>query len=53
MLTDDPGRRVVVLSGSADPDDIAKAEAAGACGYLTKEHIADRLVPGVLAAAAV
>jgi DNA-binding NarL/FixJ family response regulator len=53
MLADEPGRRIVVLSGSADPGDIANAHAAGACGYLTKDRIADELVPGVLGAAAV
>ncbi len=52
MVADDPSRRVVVLSGSADPDDMAKANAAGACDYLTKERIADELVPAVVAAAA-
>jgi DNA-binding NarL/FixJ family response regulator len=51
MLADDSGRRVLVLTGSADPDDIAKAREAGAVGYLTKERIAEELVPGVLAAA--
>ena len=45
------GLQVLVLSGSADQADIARAEAAGACGYLTKENIADDLVPKVLAAA--
>ncbi len=52
MVADEASRRVVVLSGSADPDDMAKAKAAGACGYLTKERIADELVPAVVAAAA-
>jgi DNA-binding NarL/FixJ family response regulator len=47
-----PACRVVVLSGSADPDDMEKAERAGAVSYLTKERIADDLVPRVLAAAA-
>ena len=42
---------VLVLTGSADPDDVEKALAAGADGYLTKERIADELVPRVLAAA--
>jgi DNA-binding NarL/FixJ family response regulator len=51
MLRDDAARRVLVLAGSADPADRAKAEQAGAVGYLTKEQIADELVPGVLAAA--
>jgi DNA-binding NarL/FixJ family response regulator len=44
--------RVVVLSGSADPDDIEKAHEAGAHSYLTKENIANELVSSVLAAAA-
>ena len=52
MVADEASRRVVVLSGSADPDDIDKARAAGARGYLTKERIADELVPAVVAAAA-
>ena len=50
MVEDDGGRRVVVLSGSADPDDFERARAAGACGYMTKELIADRLVPEILRA---
>ncbi len=45
-------QRVVVLSGSADPEDMEKARQAGAFAYLTKDRIADELVPGVLAAAA-
>jgi DNA-binding NarL/FixJ family response regulator len=44
--------RVVVLTGSADPDDVEKAREAGAHSYLTKERIADELVSSVLAAAA-
>ena len=51
MLVDDAQRRVLVLTGSADPSDRMKAREAGAVGYLTKEQIADELVPGVLAAA--
>ena len=51
MLGDDAARRVVVLSGSADPADLDKARAVGAFGYLTKERIATELVPEVLAAA--
>ena len=43
--------RVVVLSGSANPDDMERAQQAGATSYLTKERIADDLVPRVLAAA--
>jgi len=52
MIADDARRRVVVLSGSDDPDDVAKARSAGAVAYLTKERIADELVPSVIAAAA-
>lgn len=51
IVADNADRRVVVLSGSADPGDIEKARASGASGYLTKDRIADELVPGVLAAA--
>lgn len=51
MLADDAARKVIVLTGSDDPADRAKAHDAGAVGYLTKERIADELVPGVLAAA--
>jgi DNA-binding NarL/FixJ family response regulator len=51
ILADCGERRVLVLSGSADPDDIAKAAEAGAWGYLTKEKIAAELVPRVLDAA--
>jgi DNA-binding NarL/FixJ family response regulator len=51
MIADEATRRVLVLSGSANPDDIEKATATGAYGYLTKERIAEDLVPRVLAAA--
>ncbi len=43
--------RVLILSGSADPNDIARAQRAGASAYLTKEKIAEDLVPQILAAA--
>jgi DNA-binding NarL/FixJ family response regulator len=52
MRGDDDGRRVFVLSGSNDPADMEKARSVGACGYLTKERIADGLVSEVLSAAA-
>jgi DNA-binding NarL/FixJ family response regulator len=51
ILAEKASRRVVVLSGSADPGDMEKALAAGASRYLMKDRIADELVPGVLAAA--
>lgn len=50
MVAENGGRRVVVLSGSADPSDLARARDAGARGYLMKEHIADELVSEVLRA---
>jgi DNA-binding NarL/FixJ family response regulator len=53
IVSGDGRRRVVVLSGSADPEDIARAKEAGATGYVLKDDIADHLIPGVLAAAAV
>jgi CheY-like chemotaxis protein len=52
IVADEITRRIVVLSGSADPGDIDKAREAGAVAYLMKDRIADELVPGVLAAAA-
>jgi len=51
MIAEEPRRRVVVLSGSADPDDVAQARSAGAVAYLTKERIAEELIPSVIAAA--
>jgi two-component system invasion response regulator UvrY len=51
MLQDDTTRRVLVLTGSADPRDRKKAREAGAVGYITKDQIAEELIPGVLAVA--
>jgi DNA-binding NarL/FixJ family response regulator len=45
------GIRVLVLTGSAAGEDIARARDAGANGYLTKDQIADELVRAILAAA--
>jgi DNA-binding NarL/FixJ family response regulator len=42
--------RVLVLTGSEDPADVAKARRAGATGYLTKDQIADELVDAILTA---
>lgn len=53
IVAEDAGCRIVVLSGSADPADVEKALAAGASRYLMKDRIADELVPGLLAVAAV
>jgi DNA-binding NarL/FixJ family response regulator len=46
------GIRVLVLTGSAAGEDIARAREAGANGYLTKDQIAEELVRAILAAAA-
>jgi two-component system, NarL family, response regulator DesR len=43
-----PSVRVVVVSGSDAPNEIARACAAGAAAYITKDRIADELVPAVL-----
>jgi DNA-binding NarL/FixJ family response regulator len=50
ILAADGDTHVVVLSGSDDPADIAKAREAGAAGYITKDRIAERLVEAILAA---
>jgi len=42
--------RVLVLTGSEDPADVAKARSAGAAGYITKDQIAETLVDAILAA---
>jgi DNA-binding NarL/FixJ family response regulator len=49
-LTANGGMRVLVLTGSEDPADIARARSAGAAGYLTKDRIAETLVDAILAA---
>ncbi|MGN6799005.1 MAG: response regulator [Gaiellaceae bacterium] len=43
-----PETRVVVLTGSDAPEDIARAEAAGASGYVTKDQVAGDLVRAIL-----
>ncbi len=48
ILMGDGTPRVLVLTGSADPADLDRAQAAGAWAYLTKENIAEELVPRVL-----
>src|SRR3954452_21931064 len=47
-----PGTRVIVLTGSAENDDISRARPAGASGYVTKDQIAGDLVRAILDAAA-
>jgi DNA-binding NarL/FixJ family response regulator len=51
ILAEDGDANVLVLSGSDDPADIAKARDAGARGYITKDRIAERLVEAILDAA--
>jgi len=47
-----PTCRVVVLTISADDEDVASAVVAGACGYLLKDASIEELVAGIRAAAA-
>jgi DNA-binding NarL/FixJ family response regulator len=47
-----PLTRVVVLTISADDDDVMNAVVAGACGYLLKDSSIQDLVAGIIAAAA-
>jgi DNA-binding NarL/FixJ family response regulator len=46
-----PLTRVVVLTISADDDDVMDAVVAGACGYLLKDASIDQLIDGIRAAA--
>lgn len=45
-----PETRVVVLTGSDAPEDISRARAAGATGYVTKDQVAGDLVRAILGA---
>jgi DNA-binding NarL/FixJ family response regulator len=46
-----PLSRVVVLTISADDDDVMNAVMAGACGYLLKDSSIEQLIAGITAAA--
>ena len=46
-----PLARVVVLTISAEDDDVMDAVVAGACGYLLKDASIDQLIAGIRAAA--
>ena len=46
-----PDTRVGVLTGSDAPEDITRARAAGASGYVTKDQVAGDLVRAILDAA--
>ena len=50
ILAQDGGAHVLVLSGSDDPADVAKARDAGAVGFITKDQIAETLVDAILEA---
>jgi DNA-binding NarL/FixJ family response regulator len=43
-----PGTSVIVLTGSAASQDVSRARAAGAAGYVTKDQIAGDLVRAIL-----
>ena len=47
-----PEARVIVLTGSDAPQDVSRARAAGAAGFVTKDQIAGDLVRAILDAAA-
>jgi DNA-binding NarL/FixJ family response regulator len=51
ILAEVPDTKIVVLTGSADEEDVERARAAGAAAYVTKERIAVELVKAVLTAA--
>jgi DNA-binding NarL/FixJ family response regulator len=46
-----PGTAVVVLTGSLDSDDAARAKEAGAAGFVTKDRILVELVTAIRSAA--
>ena len=46
----DGNTKVLVLTGSEDPADVARARRAGAAGYITKDRIAETLVDAILEA---
>ena len=46
-----PGTQVLVLTGSPERADMARAEAVGAAGYVTKDMIASDLVAAIRAVA--
>ena len=51
IAVDAPETRVVVLTGAEAPDDITRARAAGAAGYVTKDQVAGDLGRAILDAA--
>ena len=47
-----PAARVIILSGSDATQDISRARAAGAAGYVTKDQIAGDLLQAIIDTAA-
>lgn len=47
IVAEDPGARLLVLTVSADPNDVIEALAAGACGYLVKDTHPDDVARGI------
>jgi two-component system, NarL family, response regulator LiaR len=50
ILRDAPRVKVLFLTGSNAPADVAAARAAGGSGYVTKDRIADELLDAIFAA---
>jgi DNA-binding NarL/FixJ family response regulator len=47
IRAEDPGACILVLTGGNNPADIDEARRAGAAAYLTKDRIADELIPAI------
>jgi DNA-binding NarL/FixJ family response regulator len=47
IRAEDPGARILVLTGANNPADVDLARKAGAAAYLTKDRIADELLPAI------
>ncbi len=52
IRSESPGTRVLFLTGSASPADVAQARAAGGIGYVSKDKLATELVDAIVAAPA-
>jgi DNA-binding NarL/FixJ family response regulator len=52
VCAETPGTAVVVLTGSFEAGDVARAKEAGAAGYVTKDQILAELVGAIRSAAA-
>jgi DNA-binding NarL/FixJ family response regulator len=47
IRAEDPGACILVLTGGNNPADIDEARKAGAAAYLTKDRIANELIPAI------